>query len=172
MAKICPCSTCLQPILSRYYGYPKPKIWVPILPQLTCTWFGPMFLLFSRCSSWLFWRRINIRYYILHYPKKKDFVLDIAASSVFVLLGIGDMKDISDSLEALNKSQSKQGEGFGGFWVFWCSWGFLQKLPNNFGTDSLCMHSAELKAGKKCNLGKLHHERLKSKVIGIFFSNR
>ena len=101
-------------------------------------------LLFSRCSSWLFWRRINTRYTLLHYnlsKKKKEFVLDIAASSVFVLLGIGDMKDISDSLEALNKSQSKQGEGFGGFWVFWCSWGFLQKLPNNFGTDSLCMHT-------------------------------
>ena len=59
-------------------------------------------------------------YYTTIYPKKKkkEFVLDIAASSVFVLLGIGDMKDISDSLEALNKSQSKQGEGFGGFWVF------------------------------------------------------
>ena len=54
-------------------------------------------------------------YYTTIYPKKKEFVLDIAASSVFVLLGIGDMKDISDSLEALNKSQSKQGEGFGGF---------------------------------------------------------
>ena len=111
-------------------------------------------LLFSRCSSWLFWRRINTRYTLLvlqFIQKKREFCS--WHSSVFVLLGIGDMKDISDSLEALNKSQSKQGEGFGGFWVFWCSWGFLQKLPNNFGTDSLCMHTVLcIKIWKKVQL--------------------